>query len=159
MQSWQVFPVVLVIAVFAYAFTMRKKLGAKAAQVYGDAMAAFRTEVGRRPDERDPIFIMATERKMLSAKLFHIAVSDRRFVVKLAGNETRSFDRGSIRATIRKKRFADVGNMQTTYSTGWELAFALPDGTKHTCRVYDAADGIPDHPAHVQALAAMLPAP
>jgi len=147
-----------VIGAFAYAFTMRKKMGVKAAQVYGDAMAAFRTEVGRRPDERDPLFIMATERKMFSAKLFHIAVSDRRFVVKLAGGETRSFDRNNVTATIRKKTFADIGNMQTTYSSGWELAFALPDGTKHTCRVYEAADGIPDHPAHVQALAASLQA-
>ena len=48
--------------------------------------------------------------------------------------------------------------MQTTYSSGWELKIQLPDGERHTCRVYEQADGIADHPAQVQALVSTIAA-
>lgn len=148
MQLWQVLPFVLVIGVFGVAFAMRKKLGAKAAAFYGGGMTAFRERVA----EPGAICLVATERKMLSSKLFYVAVTPRRLVIEQAGGDTRSFDRGSVQLAIKKKTFADVGNMQTTYSSGWELKIQLPDGARHTCRVYEQADGIPDHQAQVQAL-------
>jgi len=154
MQSWTVLSFVLVIGVFGVSFALRKKLGAKAAAFYGGGMTAFRERVG----EPGAICLVATERKMLSSKLFYVAVTPRRLVLEQAGGDTRSFDRAGVQLAIKKKTFADVGNMQTTYSSGWELKLQLPDGERHTCRVYEQADGIPDHPAQVQALVSTLAA-
>jgi len=154
MQSWQVMSLVLVIGVFGVSFALRKKLGAKAAAFYGGGMTAFRERVA----EPSAICLVATERKMLSSKLFYVAVTSRRLVLEQAGGDTRSFDRGSVQLAIKQKTFADVGNMQTTYSSGWELKVGLPDGERHTCRVYEHAEGIPDHPAQVQALVRALAA-
>jgi hypothetical protein len=160
MQSWQLISFGLVAVVFIYAFKMRGKLGAKAAEMHSGAMEALRTELatGREPDEGDPICFQAVERKMLSAKIFYVALTKRRLVIKLGGGATRSFDRQAVQMAMRAKTFADVGNMQTTYSRGWELKLALPDGTKHTWRVYDQADGLSDHSSHVQALVHTLSA-
>ena len=154
MQSWTVLSFVLVIGVFGVSFALRKKLGAKAAAFYGGGMTAFRERVA----EPGAICLVATERKMLSSKLFYVAVTPRRLVLEQAGGDTRSFDRAGVQLAIKKKTFADVGNMQTTYSSGWELKLQLPDGERHTCRVYEQADGIPDHPAQVQALVHTLAA-
>jgi len=154
MQLWQVIPFVLVIGVFGVSFAMRKKLGAKAAAFYGGGMTAFRERVA----EPGAICFVATERKMLSAKLFYVALTPRRVVLEQAGGDTRNFDRGSVELAIKKKTFADAGNMQTTYSSGWELKIKLPDGERHTCRIYAEAHGIPDHPAQVQALVTALAA-
>jgi hypothetical protein len=158
MQSWQLLSFGLVAAVVVVGFSMSKRLRGRAAEAFGGALQTFQTEVAAdaRPGESAPLLVMATERKMLSAKLFWVAITNRRVVWKLAGGDTRSFDRQSVQLAIKKKTFADVGNMQTTYSSGWELKVVLPDGGKHTCRVYEHAEGIPDHPAHVHALVAQL---
>ncbi|HEU0035651.1 MAG TPA: hypothetical protein VFQ53_33800 [Kofleriaceae bacterium] len=160
MQSWQVLSFGLVIAVFVVSFVMRGKLRGKAAEMYGNAMTSLRADVanGRRPDEGEPICIVAIERKMLSSKLYYVAITNRRVIVKLAGGDTRSFDRSQVQLAIRAKTFADVGNMQTTYSRGWELAVALPDRTSYKWRVYDQAEGLPEHAQHVQALVGQLAA-
>lgn len=159
MQSWQLISVVMVVGVFAASFVMRSKLRGKAAEMYEGAMTALRSEVasGRRADEADPIYFVAIERKMLSSKLYYVALTNRRLTLKLAGGETRVFERPAVELAIRAKTFADVGNMQTTYSRGWELRVTLPDGGgRHKWRVYDHAEGIADHGAHVQALVATL---
>ena len=84
MQSWQVLPLILVVGVFAVSFAMRGKLRQKAAAMYGGAMDAFRAEVGagRAPDEGDPIFLVATHRKLLSATIYYVAVTNRRFALR-----------------------------------------------------------------------------
>jgi hypothetical protein len=158
MQSWQVLPVILVIGVFAVSFAMRGKLRAKAAAMYSGAMDAFRAEVGagRQPDEAEPIYLVATHRKMLSATIYYVAVTNRRFAMKPAGSPTQLFDRRAVQLAIKQKTFTDVGNMQTTISHGWELAVTVPDGTRQAWRVYDHADGIADHGAQVRALVAVL---
>ncbi|MBX3156704.1 MAG: hypothetical protein KF773_11930 [Deltaproteobacteria bacterium] len=63
-----------------------------------------------------------------------------------------------MKLSCRAKRFADAGNMQTTYTSGYELAWTLPGGERRTCRVYDHAEGIADHGTHVQALVHQLAA-
>ncbi len=153
MQSWQLIPILLVAGAFA-AFSMRKQRG-KIAQVHGDAVTALRSELaaGKRPDEGEPICVTATQRKLLSAKLYYLGLTNRRLVLTLAGGGSRSFDRAAVQLAIKPKTFADIGNMQTTYSQGWELRVALPDGEKHTWRVYA---GTPEHAAQVHALAAAL---
>jgi hypothetical protein len=102
--------------------------------------------------DANPICVIATERKMLSARIFYVGLSDRRFVMLEPGQGSRSFERGAVQLSICEKTFSDAGNMTTTISRGWELKIALPDGTRHTCRVYAHADGIPDHQGHVQTL-------
>jgi hypothetical protein len=159
MQSWQLISLVLVVGVFAVSFVMRGKLRGKAAEMYGGAMTALRGEVasGKRPDEGEPICFVAIQRKMLSSKIYYVGLTNRRLVLKLAGGETRAFDRHTVELSIKAKTFADVGNMQTTYSKGWELSVTLPDnGGRHKWRVYDHAEGIADHGAHVEALVATL---
>jgi len=158
MQSWQVLPVILVVGVFAVSFAMRGKLRQKAAAMYSGAMDAFRAEVGagRAADEVDPIFLVATHRKLLSATIYYVGVTNRRFALKPAGGATQVFDRRTVQLAIKQKTFTDVGNMQTTISHGWELAVVLPDGTRQAWRVYDHAEGIADHGAHVRALVAAL---
>lgn len=160
MQSWQLISMVLVVGVFAASFAMRKKLAGKAAAMYGGAMTELGAELasGRRPDEGAPICVVAIQRKMLSSKLYYVGLTNRRLVLKLAGGATRTFEREVVQLAIKPKTFADVGNMQTTYSQGWELRIVLPDGEKHVWRVYDQAEGLAEHPAHVQALVASLPA-
>ncbi len=158
MQSWQLISMFLVGSIFAVSFAMRKNLHAKAAQLYDGVMPALRAEVvaGRRPDESDPICMVATQRSMVSAKVYYVAVTNLRVVIKLAGGETRSFERGAVQMSIAKKTFTDVGNMQTTYTEGWELRLVLPGNEKHAWRVYAEAYGIADHAAQVQALVASL---
>ncbi len=160
MQSWQWISFGLVPVVFVYAFTMRRKLRGTAAELYSGAMESLRAEVaaGRQADEGEPICFQAIERKMLSARIWFAALTNRRLVVKVAGDAPRSFERRSVTMSIRAKTFADVGNMQTTYSRGWELTLALPDNTKHTWRIYSEATGIGDHPVHVEALVEALAA-
>lgn len=159
MQSWQLISMVLFGGVVAATFAMRKTMRGKAALLYDGVMPALRAEVvaNRSPDESDPICVVATQRSMLSAKIYYVAITNRRVVLKLAGGETRSFDRGAVRIAIAKKTFTDIGNMQTTYSEGWELRVELP-GEKHAWRVYAEAYGIADHAAQVQALVANLAA-
>ena len=157
---YQVLPIILVLGVVAISFVMRGKVRGKTTEMYANALSSLQADVanGRRPDEQQPIIFTAVERKMLSAKLYYVALSNRRMIIKRAGGDTQTFDRSAVQLSIRAKTFADVGNMQTTYSSGWELKLQLPDGERHTCRVYEQADGIPDHPAHVQALVSALAA-
>ncbi len=158
MQSWQLISMLLVGGVFAASFAMRSKLRATAAQLHDGVMPALRAEVvaGRSADESDPICVIATQRSMLSAKVYYVAVTNRRVVIKLAGGETRSFERSAVQMSIARKRFADVGNMQTTYTEGWELIVVLPGNDKNAWRVYAEAYGIPEHGTQVQALVANL---
>jgi len=158
MQSWQLFPIVIVATVFGYTFLMRGKLRGKAQALYGNAMTELRQAVanGATPSEAHPICVIATERKMLSARIFYVGLTDRRIVIHEPGKDTRTFDRRAVQLSIAEKTFSDTGNMTTTISRGWELKLALPDGTKHACRVYAHAEGIPDHPASVQALIAAV---
>ena len=155
---YQVLPIVLVIGVVAISFALRGKLRGKASEMYANALSSLQADVasGRRPDEQQPIIFTAVERKMLSAKLYYVALSNRRMIIKLAGGDTQTFDRSAVQLSIRAKTFADVGNMQTTYSSGWELSVALPDRTSHKWRVYEKAEGIPDHAANVHALVTTL---
>jgi hypothetical protein len=46
--------------------------------------------------------------------------------------------------------------MQTTITRGWELTLELPGSGRQAWRVYDHAEGIPEHPQHVQALVGAL---
>jgi hypothetical protein len=158
MQSWQLFPIVLVAAIFIYSFKMRGRLGAKAAALYGNAMQTLHQTLasGATPGEAQPICVIATERKMLSGRIFYVGLTDRRLVFFEPGKENRTFDRRAVQLSIAEKTFTDAGNMQTTVSRGWELKVALPDGTRHSCRVYAHAEGIPDHAQHVQALCVAL---
>lgn len=147
-QSWQLFPLLLVGGAFVYTFTMRGKLAARSQAMYGGAMDKLRATLaaGQRPDEAVPICFIATERKMMSANIFYLGLTSRRLVVQLASEDGRTFDRAAVRMSIRAKTFTDVGNMQTTYSQGWELELELPDGAgRHTLRVYEDAIGIPEH--------------
>ena len=154
MQSWQLFPIVIVVAVFGYTVFMKKKLGGRAAELYGNALTTLRQAVatGASPGEAQPICVIATERKLLSARIFYVGLTDRRLVLHEPGKDTRTFDRRTVQLSIKEKTWSDSGNMTTTISRGWELVIALPDGTKHACRVYAEAHGIPDHLANVQAL-------
>ena len=154
MQSWQLFPILIVAAVFGYTFFMRGKLRGKAQELYGNAMTVLRQAVaaGAAPGEANPICVIATVRKMLSARIFYIGLTDRRIVLHEPGKETRTFERRAVQLSIAEKTFSDTGNMTTTITRGWELKLALPDGTRHACRIYAEAHGIPDHPSHVQAL-------
>jgi hypothetical protein len=160
MQSFTIIPIIFVAAVFAVTFAIRGKMRGVAAAMYSGAMDAMRGEVAaaQRPGEAAPILIIATERKMFSAKMFFVGLTDRRVIVKQAGGDIRTFERASVQLAIRARTFTDSGNMTTTISRGWELRIALPDGSRGAWRVYDHAEGIPDHPAHVQALVATLPA-
>lgn len=154
MQSWQLVPIVIVAAVLGYTTVMRKKLGGRAAALYGNAMTELHQAVaaGASPGEAPPICVVATERKMLSARMFYVGLTDRRLVLHEPGTGTRTFDRRTVQLSIKEKTWSDAGNMSTTISRGWELVLVLPDGTKHATRVYAEAYGIPDHAAHVQAL-------
>jgi len=158
MQSWQLFPIVIVAAVFGYTFFMRGKLRGRAQELYGNAMSTLHQALatGAAAGETNPICVVATERKMLSARMFYVGLTDRRLVLHEPGKATRTFERRAVQLSIREKTFSDVGNMTTTVSRGWELKLALPDGTRHACRVYAEAYGIPDHAAHVQALVVAL---
>ncbi len=158
MQSAQLFPFVIVIGIVAISLVMRSRMRASAAAIYGGAMDALRAELasGQRADEGAPIIVVATDRKLLSARIYYVAVTNRRVVLKQAGGDTRAFERAAVELAIRAKTFTDVGNMQTTISRGWELRIGLPDGTRGAWRVYDHAEGLPDHAAHVQALVASL---
>ena len=155
---YQLLPIVLVIGVVAISFIMRGKLRGKASEMYANALTSLQADVanGRRPDEQQPIIFTAVERKMLSAKLFYCALSNRRMIVKQAGGDTNTFDRSAVQLSIRAKTFADVGNMQTTYSSGWELTVGLPDRSTQKWRVYEQAEGIPEHAASVRALVTTL---
>ncbi|MDQ3337782.1 MAG: hypothetical protein M4D80_21690 [Myxococcota bacterium] len=160
MQSWQLLPIVIVAAVFGYTFLMRGKLRGKAQELYGNAMSTLQQTLanGATPGEANPICVIATERKMLSARIFYVGLTDRRLVLHEPGKgDPRTFDRRTVQLSICEKTFSDVGNMTTTVSRGYELKLVLPDGTRHACRVYAQMDGIPDHVAHVQALIAALP--
>jgi hypothetical protein len=152
MQSWQLFPLVIVAAVFGFVLYSRKGMGAAAQQLYGNAMQSLRAAVaqGATPGEAHPICVVATERKMLSARQFYVGLTDRRLVLQEHGKPTRTFDRRAVQLSICEKTFTDSGNMTTTVSRGWELRMSLPDG-KHTCRVY-AGEG--EHAQHVQMLVA-----
>jgi len=155
---YQVLPIILVLGVVAISFVMRGKVRGKTTEMYADALSSLQADVanGRRPDEQQPIIFTAVERKMLSAKLYYVALSNRRMIIKRAGGDTQTFDRSAVQLSIRAKTFADVGNMQTTYSSGWELSVALPDHTNHKWRVYEQAEGIPDHAASVRSLITTL---
>jgi hypothetical protein len=112
---------------------------------------------GATPGELPPICVVATERKMISARIFYVGLTDRRLVLHEPGKETRTFERRAVQLSICEKTFSDVGNMTTTVSRGYELKLVLPDGTRHACRVYAQMHGIPDHPENVTALIAALP--
>ena len=159
MQSWQLFPIVIIAAAFGYTFIMRGKLRGKAQELYGNALATLHQALasGAAPGEAHPICVIATERKMFSARIFYVGLTDRRLVLHEPGKETRTFDRKTVQLSICEKTFSDVGNMTTTVSRGYELKLALPDGARHACRVYSQMDGMPDHAAHVSALIAALP--
>lgn len=154
MQSWQLISIVFVAGIFGLTFFLKGRMKGQAGSFFSGSMSAFRTDVAqhRQPGESDPIAIVATERKMMSAKLYYVAITDRSFLVQLAGTPTRRFDRAAVKLSCKAKTFADVGNMQTTYTSGYELVWTLPDGEKHATRVYDHAEGIADHGMHVQAL-------
>ena len=158
MQSWQLFPIVIVAAIFIYTFKMRGRMRGQAAALYGNAMQTLRASLadGASPGEAQPICVIATERKMLSARIFYVGLTDRRLVLFEPGKENRTFDRRAVQLSIAEKTFTDAGNMQTTVSRGWELKVALPDGTRHACRVYAHAEGIPEHAQHVHALTLAL---
>jgi hypothetical protein len=160
MMSWQLVSLAFVIGVFALTSVLRKRMRAKQSSFFDGSMSAFRTDVAnaRQHGESEPIAVVATERKMLSAKLFYVAITDRSFFVQLGGTPTRRFDRAAVAVTCRAKTFTDVGNMTTTYTSGYELTWTLSDGERHTCRVYAEAHGIADHGAHVQALVHQLAA-
>lgn len=158
MQSWQLFPIVIVIGIVLYTLTMRKKLTARAGELYGGGFTAVTTSLatGQRSDESAPICVIGTERKMISANIYFIGVTNHRLALQLAGAPVQMLDRASVKLSMRPKTFADVGNMQTTYSTGWELVIEHATG-KLALRVFEQASaGLPEHPAHVRALAATL---
>lgn len=153
MQSWQLFPIVIVIGVFAYTFATRGRMRAKAQELYGGAMTKLREALA---GDANPICVIATERKLLSARIYYVGITGRRVVVLEPGKEHRTFDRSSVQLSICEKTFTDAGNMSTTISQGWELVMVLPDGARHVCRVYAHVNGVPDHPGHVQALVCSL---
>lgn len=158
MQSWQLFPIVIVVGVVLYTLTMRKKLEARAGDLYRGGFDAVIASLGaaRRPDESAPICVVGTERKMISAKIFFIGLTNHRLALQLAGAPVQLIDRTAVKLSMRTKTFADVGNMQTTYTSGWELVIEHAGG-KHVLRVYEqASSGLPEHPAQVRALAAAL---
>lgn len=158
MQAYQLFPIVIVVGVVLYSLTARKKLSARAGELYGGGFAAVLAALapGQRPDEPAPICVIGTERKMISAKIFFIGLTSSRLALQLAGEPVQILDRAAVKLAMRAKTFADVGNMQTTYSTGWELVIEHAGG-KHVLRVYEqASSGLPEHPASVRALAAAL---
>jgi hydroxymethylpyrimidine pyrophosphatase-like HAD family hydrolase len=56
MQSWQMFPVLIVVAVFVYTFSMRGRMRAKAQELYGGAMTTLREELA---GDANPIWARA----------------------------------------------------------------------------------------------------
>ncbi len=158
MQTWQLFPILILIPVILFVIKSRGTMRAAAQDMYGTAMANLRAAVaaGAAPGEANPICVVGTERKMFSARMFFVGLTDRRLVLQEHAQPTRTFERRAVQLAIAEKTFTDTGNMTTTISRGWELRLVLPDGTRHACRVYAQMDGIPDHPQHVQALVAAL---
>ncbi len=76
---------------------------------------------------------------------FLVGLTDQRLVLCELGTPTRSYDRNSgVQLAINKKRFVDSGNMQTTYSQGWEAHLSLPDGHSYMFRLYQDANGYPE---------------
>ena len=154
MHAWQLLPFVLLVGVGAWVLFARGRMGQMAATLYGEAMAQLSAECAdqRRPTESEAITVIALSRSLLRARVFYLGLTNQRLFVKEAPSPPRAFDRdASLALTIAKKRFADVGNMQTTFTSGWEARVALPNGEAHVWRLYDAWTGYEDQARNLDA--------
>jgi hypothetical protein len=155
MQSWQIFPIILLVGIGVYVLFMRGKRGAGAKQMYANGMAAISAAVAaqRRAGESDPACVMAVTRTTFKAKIFFLALTNHRLFVAESGGPARAFERSNLSLSVARKTWADVGNMQTTYSDGWEARATLPGGENHVWRIYDSSD---PQSADAQHIAAFL---
>ena len=153
------FPLIILAVVVVISLGLRGKLAAKTAALHGDALDQVRALLApRAADESSPLIVVGTERKRLSATVYYVGVTSHRLALYQPGGETQVVDRRAVRMSMKPKTWADIGNMQTIHSSGWELVLQLGDRS-HTLRVYELATAAyPDHPAQIRALAATLAA-
>jgi hypothetical protein len=140
MQLYQIIPIVIVVLVAVYAVAFRNKGGA--GQMYAQGLAAIGAEARQqqRAGESEPACIMAMTRTTFKGKMFYLALTNQRLFIAEHGGSARGFERNSLALQIERKRWADIGNMQTTYSEGWEARATLPGGESHVWRIYAATD-------------------
>ena len=160
MQSWQLVPILILAGVGAYVFLTRGKMRQAATQMYTEAMAGLRAQCAaeRRAGESEPALVIALTRSFFKAKVFYVALTDQRLFLQEPPGAVRTFPRdATLKLAIKKKQFADVGNMQTTYSSGWEARVTLPGGEEHVWRLYDEWTGYADQARNLDAFLRTAP--
>lgn len=109
-------------------------LGATANRLLNEAKA------GQKPNESEPIFVLAWIRNKLSASRgYFIGLSDQRLFLHdaFATTPTQVFERAQVTLTVAQKSWTDGGNAAVTMSQGWELTLQLPSGeTISNLRLY-----------------------
>jgi hypothetical protein len=152
-QTWQLFPVVMLLAVGGLVYVMRGKMQGAATQMYTEHIAQLRAECAarRRPGESDPVCLIAMTKSMFESRLFFVGLTDQQLVLHEPPAAARAFDRPTVSLAVKKKSFADIGNTTATYSSGWEAQVTLPGGESHAWRIYEVWDGYGDQAANVAA--------
>lgn len=96
-------------------------------------------------------------KNMFGMKVFFMGITDKQFFFNEYGKPLRVFERNSdLSIRLKKRRFTDSGNMQTTISQGWEANVSLPGNESYKWRIYDSLDGYPEQLQHLTQLMRMV---
>jgi hypothetical protein len=144
-MGWtQLLPLVVLAIVVATARSRMKRIQKAASSGLQELVGTLSQEFAaiRRPGESEAAFVSASTRNKLKAnQALMVAVTNQRVFVKDLKTEgpMRAFDRSSVRIAAPQTRWTDIGNMQVTYSDGWELSLRLPGGESYSgLRMYGA---------------------
>jgi hypothetical protein len=141
---WQFLTFGIIAGIAFFAVTRMKKLGAAAQSSYAAILAKLRADfaASRRAGESDAAFVMASTRNKLKKNQgFFVALTNERLLLQdlsATGAPMRAFDRAQVSVSAPRKKWTDQGNMQTTFSEGWELTINLPGNESYSgLRLYD----------------------
>lgn len=139
---YQLVPILMLAAVGVVFFLLRGKMGGMAKQMAAaqaasvDAVRA-QFSASRQAGESEIVCVHAQTRTMLKATLFVVGVTNHRLFLQQFGQPIRTFERRALSLQVHAQKWTDQGNMQVTYSEGWEAKVTLPGGESHVWRIYE----------------------
>jgi hypothetical protein len=142
MGLYQILPFVMLGVVGFVVFIMTKSMKASA----GANFEATRKRLAeafnsiRQPGETEAAFVGMGSHKLMNNRQFYAALTEKRLLLDEPNGvgPLRAYDRNAVSISAQRKKWTDTGNTQTVVSHGWEVDLALPDGEKHTLRLYES---------------------
>lgn len=134
---FQVLPIVIFGALAFFVFSRANKNKQQAQGSFAEFTLRLQREfeAARQPGESDAAFVVMATRNLLKKNHgFYVALTNQRFLMldPGQGNQLRAFERELVSISANRRRWTDIGNMQTTISEGWEIGITLPQGESYS---------------------------